>query len=706
MKKLFILTGILFICFHSARGFNDARQKRVDSLQKIVEKGPHDTLRIQALIKLAYEQGDSLELAIDYNYQALKLGKALNDPRIIARINFAIGDFYAFKGLSEKAFDYMFKAYHYFKKTQDKVELTKVIRRMVAVYYLINDNKNNGIFSKEGLALAQQTKDTTSTVTFLNSLGLVALRTQRLKKALEYFERALVLEKQSPDKSLITTLFNNIGMTYNQMENYDKALEYLFKSIEVAKQLKDKIIAYAKKYELSKEDVQNKYKFGVGNTYINIGTVCKNKKEFEKSIKYSMKGIELISHNKRAFYQYQKVYNTLTQVYEAKETPLLALKNYKLYITARDSFNALAIDRRFDQLESKHVADKKEKEIETLKREAEITSQRNRAVNTALGGGLFLMLTLAGLIYKRYDEKRKSHNVLEEQNHEITAQNHEISAQRDQIAEKSQKLEYAYHNITDSIEYAHRIQEALLPSQALIQKALPESMVMLKPRDVVSGDFYWFAQTGNLTDTSLEGQKVILAAVDCTGHGVPGAFMSMAGDAYLNQIVKQQGITQPDKVLCNLHQNIRQSLKQETTGNRDGMDISLVEIDRKNKTVSFAGARNPLIYIQDGELHLIRGDKYSIGGEQREGERSFTTHSVRIDPENPTTFYLFSDGFQDQFGGKEGKKFLVRRFRELLLSIHHLSMQEQKSCLESTFNDWLGGLYEQVDDVLVIGFKV
>lgn len=704
MKKLLILIGVLFIFIHHSQAYDDLKQQRIDSLQNVVETASHDSSRIKALIKLAMVRKDSLELAIDYTLQALDLGKKLNNPEAMARIHQGVSRFYASEGIVQKAVKYALKAYHYYKNNNKPKKLINVIQQLTNIYFNIGNKEKHQLYDKEGLKIARQQKDTTHIVVFLNGLGLVASQNQQKEEALKHYNEALALEETTKNKSMLTTLLNNIGMAYNASGEYDKALKYLFKSIKIAKTHKEHFIKIYQKYGANKEEAKGGFRFGLGNTYINIGTAYKNKKEYEKAVEYSNKGIELIKKSKkeRIFYQYQKVYNTLSKAYEGQSNVNLAYKNFKLYIAARDSMKNLNHEQQLNKVVSKHIAEKKEKEVQTLKREAEITSQRNRAINTALGGGLFLMLSLAGLIYKRYDEKRKSHNVLEEQNHEITAQNHEISAQRDQIVEKSQKLEYAYHNITDSIEYAQCIQEALLPSQAVIQKALPESMVMLKPRDKVSGDFYWFAQTGNEAGAH---QKTVLAAVDCTGHGVPGAFMSMAGDAYLNQIVKQQGITKPDEILCKLHKNIRQALKQETTGNRDGMDISLVTIDQENKVVNFAGAKNPLIYIQNGTLHLIKGDKYSIGGEQREGKRSFTPHSIAIDSTNPTAFYLFSDGFQDQFGGSEGKKFMVGQFRDLLLSIHQLPMEVQKARLEQTFQEWLGNKYEQIDDVLVMGFK-
>lgn len=273
------------------------------------------------------------------------------------------------------------------------------------------------------------------------------------------------------------------------------------------------------------------------------------------------------------------------------------------------------------------------------------------------------------------------------------------------VEERTEELSDKNFKITSSINYAKRIQEVVLPPQAQIMSQLPEAMVFFKPRDIVSGDFYWFAEIPSKPDTELgtinnTSKKFVLAAVDCTGHGVPGAFMSMVGNAYLNQIVRLQGLTSPEKILDELHLNIRKDLKQKETNNRDGMDLALVVFDSEAKILEFAGAKNPLLYVQDGELHEIKGDKFPVGGYAHEQEQSFKKHV--IDVSKPTTFYIYSDGFQDQFGGHKGRKFMSRRFKNMLLEMHALPMDEQKQQLEQQLQEWMQG-HKQVDDVLVIG---
>ncbi len=264
----------------------------------------------------------------------------------------------------------------------------------------------------------------------------------------------------------------------------------------------------------------------------------------------------------------------------------------------------------------------------------------------------------------------------------------------DKVAKRTEELTEKNYKITSSINYAKRIQQAVLPPKAEVTSQLPDAMVLFKPRDIVSGDFYWFAQIG------AQPAKTVLAAVDCTGHGVPGAFMSMVGNAYLNQIIRLQGILSPEKILDELHLHIRKDLKQQETHNRDGMDLALVVIDHEGKKIEFAGAKNPLVYIQEGTLHEIKGDKFPVGGYAHAKEQSFAKHV--IDTSKPTTFYVYSDGYQDQFGGPKGRKFMSRRLKNLLLEIHPLPMKEQKQVLENHLQEWMGE-QNQVDDILVIG---
>jgi serine phosphatase RsbU (regulator of sigma subunit) len=265
----------------------------------------------------------------------------------------------------------------------------------------------------------------------------------------------------------------------------------------------------------------------------------------------------------------------------------------------------------------------------------------------------------------------------------------------------NRKLDLQHKNIKSSINYAKRIQEAMLPKKEVQENYLKESFVLFRPRDVVSGDFYWFSslRNGNMNPSEND---LAFGAIDCTGHGVPGAFMSMIGINSLNSILNR-GITETNRILDSLHLEIRNALQQEVTGNNDGMDAALCIYRKHKKSLEFSGAKSPLVYIQNDELFQVKGDIHPIGGSRSRNDMVFKKNEISIHTE--TMVYLFTDGFKDQFGGSENQKFMSKRFTQLLREIHKLPLSEQKEKLNGIFEDWKGK-NEQTDDVLIIGVKI
>jgi serine phosphatase RsbU (regulator of sigma subunit) len=294
--------------------------------------------------------------------------------------------------------------------------------------------------------------------------------------------------------------------------------------------------------------------------------------------------------------------------------------------------------------------------------------------------------------------KRSNDNIFRA-NEELTQLNEEINTQKEEIETQRDHLFIQNEAITSSISYAQRIQSAILPPEEYFHEVLNDVFILFRPRDIVSGDFYWIKQVN---------QYVILAAADCTGHGVPGAFMSMLGISYLNEIVHRREITQANQVLNELRKQIRNSLRQhgQPEESRDGMDMALCVIDEKKKVLQYSGANCPLYLIRDKngtpELTEFKADRMPLGYYQGKF-KSFTNNDIQL--EFGDVFYLFSDGFIDQKGGKEGKKFLSKNFKNLLLEIHQEPMHEQKKILDKTINDWMGN-NSQIDDILVLGVRV
>lgn len=288
---------------------------------------------------------------------------------------------------------------------------------------------------------------------------------------------------------------------------------------------------------------------------------------------------------------------------------------------------------------------------------------------------------------------------IENQRDEIESQRIKVEAQRDELKVQRDLVVKQKDELIDSINYAKKIQTAMLPPEEYFHEFLPEVFILFKPRDIVSGDFYWIRQVNQYT---------ILAAADCTGHGVPGAFMSMLGMSYLNEIVHRREITQANQVLNELRKQIRNSLRQygKPEEAKDGIDMAICVIDEKNRYLQYSGANIPLYLIRNKngtpELREIKADRMPLGYYQGRF-RTFTNREIEL--EFGDVLYLTSDGFIDQKGGKDGKKFLSKNFRDLLLKIHDEPFRDQKSTLERTITEWIGE-NSQIDDILVIGFRV
>ncbi|MCK4919705.1 MAG: SpoIIE family protein phosphatase [Bacteroidales bacterium] len=306
--------------------------------------------------------------------------------------------------------------------------------------------------------------------------------------------------------------------------------------------------------------------------------------------------------------------------------------------------------------------------------------------------------------YYELEEKVKVRTAeIQSQKEEIEAQRDSIQEQRNILSDINKSLQKAYleieeqnKHIEDSIHYAKRIQNAILPPDDFVKRYLKNSFILYRPKDIVSGDFYWMSHEDN---------KTFIAAVDCTGHGVPGAFMSIVGNNQLNYTVNVKGVYETDEILNSLNQGVTETLRQsrDSSSVKDGMDIALISLDDEMKKLSFSGAYNPLYLIRDGELLQVRSDKFPVGGFLDEKLKNFT--KTDLDVQKDDVLYIFSDGYPDQFGGPKERKFMIKKFRELLLKIHQEPIHEQKDILNQVLEDWRGD-YPQIDDILVIGIRI
>ena len=358
---------------------------------------------------------------------------------------------------------------------------------------------------------------------------------------------------------------------------------------------------------------------------------------------------------------YKKAIFYLEEMVENKDS--LDQLSAKEDITKYESEKEFEIKQQLDSL--KHLDEIRIQQAETKAKEEEIRIQK--IIEGVLFVGILLVIGFLGFVYNQLNTTKKQKLVIEEKQQEIS----------------------------DSINYAKRIQDAMMTSSVYLKDALPKSFIFFKPKDVVSGDFYWIYKD--------QEENIFFTVADCTGHGVPGAFMSMIGTSLLNEIIIEKDIKETDKILSEMRTQIIKSLHQEEDGaQKDGMDISLCKLNMKKKTVEFSGAHNSLIHISGEELKTYRGDHQPVG--LLLGDRKpFTKYEVKLKKND--MLYIYSDGYQDQFGGAKGKKYMAAKFKKQLLKMSNESTDKQITILEEEFESWSQN-YEQIDDVCVMGVRI
>ena len=493
-------------------------------------------------------------------------------------------------------------------------------------------------------------------------------------------------------------------------------------------------------------------KLGMGGCYNNIGDLYFKNNQVEKAKEFHNKALELsqeLGYPDMISSSSKYLYN----IYLKSKNYKNALESYTLYVTMKDSVSKienkkLALKQQFQyEYEKKETELKLEQEKTNLIHEQQVQRQRIIIITTFII--ILVVVVFSIFLYNRFKIIKKQKNIIEiqkrqteeqkiiveEKNEELNQLIEEIEAQRDQIEEQKQKIEATHHEVTSSIAYAERIQNALFDTSEQWQAISPEHFILFKPRDVVSGDFYWahsfqghtpsfdFAQDDQ---ASQEGNLCIWAAADCTGHGVPGAFMSMLGVSFLNEIVVEGNETNAGKILDKLRSKIIQSFKQQNTEyeRKDGMDIAICVLNKSNNVLQYAGAYNPLwlvrpinslLELEEGEkikittsqthqLIEFKADRMPIGKHFKENI-SFTTHQIQL--QKGDIIYTFSDGFQDQFGGVDNNKYLSSSMRKFILNIQNLPLNLQKDALSNEHQQWIkAGTSNQIDDVCIVGIKI
>lgn len=545
----------------------------------------------------------------------------------------------------------------------------------IAMHYAEANDATKAIdYLIQGLSYAKKASDNGIIHGIAHALGMQYSSGKKYSKALESFQDALAAARKLSDTGLIKEDLINIAITQASLNKTKRAISSAEEALSIALTSQD-LLLQEKCHQLlsSYYGTDGNKKKATEHTaqYNVLATARKNEElkaqqiaQLEQHVQAA--GIETQAAQEKLSAQNQKLLQTSASLRMVERS----LKSTVDDLSAiSDSLKAVEAINRSREMEIDLL--QKDKELAQSKiREQEAQIANEALIRNFIGVAGILSIALVTVLVISNRKKLKANKQIADQN----------------------------KNILSSINYARRIQQAMLPKTEQYPSVFKESFILFMPRDTVSGDFYWMSDIKSNSDGD-----VAFAAVDCTGHGVPGAFMSMIGMKALNGLIAR-GLTAPDEILDALDVEIRTALRQDVSGNNDGMDVALCVYHQKEKVLEFAGAKNPLIYIQDNELFKVKGDTHSIGGRRKKvGTSLFTKKEIKLD--KPAVVYLFSDGYKDQFGGPENKKFLSKKMEKLLLQIHELPLDQQRQILENAFQEWKGS-HDQTDDVLVMGIRL
>ncbi|OQY00007.1 MAG: hypothetical protein B6I24_00930 [Bacteroidetes bacterium 4572_128] len=637
--------------------------------------------------------------SIYYFNEALVIFKEINNQKLIGICLSNIGLIYSDQSNYIKALEYFHKSLKIVEDIKDKYSTSNVLNNIGLVYNNQGEHDKAIEHYKKCLKIKVELSDTMNILTSLNNIGISYSNKKDYSKSFEYYNKILSMDNIEKYKFPHSICLLNIGDIYNKKLEYSKALEYYKKSLSIQNVIRDKkkiCILY----------------YSMASCYFQLHQV-------KKALDYNHRALKL-AKELDILLELSNIYEIFSKIYFAKKNYKKSYENHKQFILLKDSiFNEENI-KKITGLEYQYKYEKEKQAIalEQAKKDAISKEEikRQKIMRNSFIIGFVLMLLLAALILWSLKQKKKANHLLTKQKKQIEVFNLELNQTNEKLNTtlkvvnqqkkelnvtlevvnlQKEKIEDAHKNIKDSINYASRIQNAILPNLDIFEKATNDYFVFFKPRDVVSGDFYWAKQIGDY---------FIYITADCTGHGVPGAFVSMLGVSLLNEIVNKKEINQTNEVLDILREEMKKSLKQKGKNKnetKDGMDLTMCIINRKTNELQFSGANNSMYLYRNNELIEFKGNRQPIGIYIK--EKPFTNYEIQLQEND--VIYTFSDGYIDQFGGKKGKKFMKKRFKKLLLEINHKDMSEQKQILDKIFGKWKGNL-NQIDDVLVIGVKI
>ena len=678
----------------------------MDSLKAVLNGLGQDTLRVNTLNEVATALSSTdMDEAIRFGTEARDLAEQINYPGGAALANKNLGIAYFYQGEYLDALKKWELSLSFYEEKGDDQMIANLKSNMGAAYYTMGKNVEAIEYYLSALKLAEELSDSTRLGTLLMNIGaMYAELPGTLDSAINYYRRAIDIGEVVDDRHIVGLSTMNLGQVLMEKEEYDSALYYLERSLTF---LTDKPKISSALYLIGsiyseKGDYQNAITFHKG------GLEMARKVNAQQQIVQNLLGLastyENLDNSKRAIEYYKEAgeiaeetgldlersnaYEGLATNYAEIGDTSNAYHYLALQNEVEDIVRQTESDNRTKDLINTYQMEKKQSEITLLQQQAqidELKGKRQRGITIGIGVFGLLILALAGGLYSRMRFIRKT--------------NEKINAQKQQI--------------TDSIAYAQRIQSAILPSEEAMNSLLPEHFVLYRPKDIVSGDFYWIKEVQD---------HLVIVGADCTGHGVPGAFMSVLGITMFNELIGDRCYDAPGAILDRLREKVKQMLVQQGNGDeqKDGMDLAIAVYNKNNRELHFSGANNPLYIIRkksvpeqkdlepfaamdNGEYRLfeLKGDKQPIGTHW--DENPFRTTSVYLKEQD--SFYMFSDGFIDQFGGEPRKKYKSANFKKLLLSVQSKEMETQRQVLEQEFDRWRGP-YEQIDDISVLGIRV
>lgn len=682
----------------------------IDSLQNLLKTEGNDTNRVNTLNALCtqysnignYHKADSLVK------QSLQMAGTLNFKMGLATAYRAQGALYEDEGDYPEALEAQKKALELAEETGDKKTMG------YAYVYIGNIYEDEGNYPEalksqlQSLKICQEIGDKEGIGSAYTNIGNIYSDQGNYEEAVKNQQLALALFQKIGDKDGIASTYSNIGNAYTFSGKYTEALKNQLEGLKMFEKIGEAPnVAYAygnlgtiyqkmgnyqealknvlKSTEMSRE-IGDQY--GLGSAYVAVGSVYTKLKDYNKAGKY-LDSAMVLNKSIGEKDAVRDTYRSLVEYDSATGDYNKCFSDYKEYILYRDSLKNKDFDKKILRqqmnFDFQHKEDSAKAQQDKKDALAAAETKKQKVITSSVVLGLILVLAFAMFAFRSWRITRKQKEVIE-------SKSKETEEQKRAVEERNNIIESKNKEVLDSITYAKRLQDAILPPISIIKKHLPESFVLYKPKDIVAGDFYWFERTGD---------NILIAACDCTGHGVPGAMVSVVCSNALNRAVKEFRITEPGKILDKVRELVMETFEKSESEVKDGMDASLCSINTSTGEIHWSGAYNPLWYIKNGELKEEVADKQPIG--VFDIQVPFNTSMVKLSKGD--SLYLFTDGYADQFGGPKGKKFKYKQMQELLLANISKPMTEQGGILNEAINAWKGNL-EQIDDILVIGIRV